>query len=250
MRQLSSHAIVLRTIDYGESDRIVSLYTKDFGRIRAVAKGAKRSRKRFGSSLELFTHDEVFFVDRETRGLARLERCHIINAFHEIAEDIRRAVFGNYVLELVDTLTAEREKHPEIFSLLLFFIELLSREGFREEILRLFELRLFSLLGYRPQFLQCVACGRQFHFQHSYRFSVKRGGIVCPGCQQQFSDLLPLSNGTIRIFQQAQDLALAKLSRLFFSPAEHEEGRLIFGRFLEYHMGRKPRSLAIMEQLT
>lgn len=249
MRHLSSHAIVLQTIDYGESDRIVSLYTRDFGRIRGIAKGAKRSRKRFGSSLEPFTHNEIFFVDKDSHGLVRLERCAIIRAFPEIALQIKKVVYGNYCIELVDTLTPEKEKHPEIFSLLLFFIELLRQDSFREELMRLFELRLFSLLGYQPQFMQCVACAEKFGIEKAYRFSIKRGGIVCSRCQQQFHDLLPLSNGTIRIFQQAQNLELLKLGRIFFSPAEHEEGKLIFGRFLEYHIGKRPKSLEIMGQL-
>jgi len=250
MPQLSSQAIVLQTIDYGESDRIVSLYTRDFGRIRGIAKGAKRSRKRFGSSLEPFTHAEAFFVEKEARGLARLEQCRIIQSFPELARDIRRVVFGSYFLELVDTLTPEKEKHPEVFSLLLFFIELLRENDFREDLLRLFELRLFSLLGYQPQFNSCVACGDCFSLQGRYKFSIKRGGIVCSRCQGGLADLLPLSNGTIRIFQQAQNLALLKLSRIFFSPSTHAEGRLIFSKFLEYHIGRRPRSLTIMEQLS
>jgi len=249
MRHLNSQAIVLRTFDFGESDRIVSLYTMDFGRLRAIAKGAKRSRKRFGSALEPFTHIEAFFADRETRGLARLERCTIVAAFQGIAEDVRSAVFGSYVLELIDTLTPEREQHAPVFSLLRFFVGLLNSGGFREELLRLFELRLFALLGYQPQFLRCVACGESFQLQRRYKFSVQRGGIVCPACQDRIADLLPLSNGAIRIFQQAAALEMQKLNRLVFSPAEHDESRQVFGRFLEYHMGRKPRSLAVMEQL-
>lgn len=249
MRHLCSQAIVLRTYDYGESDRIVSLYTKDFGRLHAIAKGAKRSRKRFGSGLEPFTHIDAFFADRENRGLARLEQCQIIAAFHEIAEDVRRAVCGNYLLELVDTLTPERERHAAVFSLLLFFITLLTRNEFREELLRFFELRLFSLLGYQPQFIRCVGCGEPFHVRHCYKFSVQRGGIVCPVCQGRIDDLVPISNGTIRLFQQAAQIELAKISRLLFSRTEHEEGRLILGRFLEYHVGRRPRSLEVMEQL-
>lgn len=250
MRHQSSEAIVLQTIDYAESDRIVSLYTKDFGRIKGIAKGAKRSRKRFGSALEPFTYNEAIFVDKATHGLVRLESCRIINSFPEIAQDIRKVVFGNYFLELVNTLTAEKDRNPDIFSLLLFFIELLKHSGFREDLMRIFELRLFALLGYRPQFSACVTCGLQFSLKDSYKFSIKRGGIVCSKCRPQHADLLPLSKGTIRIFQQAQNLSLLKLSRIFFSHDEHEEGRAIFGKFLEYHIGKKPKSLDILKQLS
>lgn len=246
----SSQAIVLQAIDYAEWDRIISLYTKDFGRIKGIAKGAKRSQKRFGSALEPFTHIEIFFVDKGTSGLNRLERCHILNAFPEIADNIKKVVFGNYFLELVNSLTPEHERNSEIFSLLLFFIELLKQENFREGLMRIFEFRLFSFLGYQPQFLYCVNCRKKFNLQDNYKFSIKQGGIVCSQCQILQTDLLPLSNGTIRIFQQAQKLSLLKLNRIFFSPTEHEEGKVIFGKFLQYHMGKKPKSLEIIEQLT
>ncbi len=249
MPQLSSQAIILQTIDYAEWDRIVSLYTKDFGRIRGIAKGAKRSQKRFGSTLEPFTHNEVVFVDKETHGLIRLERCRMLSAFPEIAQDIKKIAFGNYFLELVNTLTPEKQRNSEIFSLLLYFIELLKTDSFREGLMRIFELRIFSLLGYQPQFLCCVTCGQKFDIQNSYKFSIKRGGIVCSKCRAQLPDLLQLSNGTIRIFQQAQNLDLFKLNRIFFSAVEQEEGKQIFSRFLEYHIGKRPKSLGILEQL-
>ena len=249
MPHLSSQAIILQTIDYAECDKIVSFYTKDFGRIKGIARGAKRSQKRFGSALEPFTHNEVFFVDKETHGLTRLERCRILNSFQEIALDIKKVAFGNYLLELVNILTPEKEKNPKIFSLLLYFIGLLKKGGFREDLMRIFELRLFSLLGYQPQFLRCVTCREKFSIQDSYKFSIKRGGIVCSKCPMQQSDLLPLSNGTIRIFQQAQNLALLKINRIFFSPSANEEGKMIFGKFLEYHVGRRPKSLDLLDQL-
>ena len=249
MLNRSSQAIILQTIDYSEWDRIVSFYTKDYGRIKGIAKGAKRSQKRFGSALEPFTYSEVVFTDKETNSLVRLERCNIIDAFPEIARDIKKVVFGNYFLELINSLTPEKQSNPGIFSLLLFFIELLKEKIFREDLIRIFEFRLFSLLGYQPQFLSCISCENKFSLQDSYKFSVKQGGIVCLRCQTKYTELVPLSKGTIRIFQHAQNLALLKLNRIFFSSNEHEEGRLIFGKFIEYHTGKRPKSLEIMKQL-
>ena len=249
MAQRSSQAVILQTTDYGESDRIVTLYSQDFGKLKGIAKGAKRSQKRFGSALEPFTHNEVVFVDKRSHGLVRLERCHIIQSFQGIAHDIKKVILGNYLLELVNALTAEKEKNAEIFTLLLFFIKMIQEKSFREELTRIFEFRLFSLIGYQPQFMCCVVCGEEFDVNDNYQFSIKRGGIVCSGCQNQLHDLMKLSNGTIRIFQQAQNLDLSKLHRIFFSQSEHKEGKEIFAKFLEYHIGRKPRSLEIMKQI-
>ena len=250
MPSFKSDAVILQVTDYAEFDRIVSLYTRDHGRLRGIAKGAKRSQKRFGGALEPFTYNEVDFFEREGHGLVRLENCRIINTFPAISQDIKKIAYGNYLLELVNTLTPEREKHPEILDLLLFFLNLLSSQPPREDILRVFEMRLTSLLGYQPQLLQCVSCGREYVTQVAYRFSVNKGGILCAVCHKE-SDAYPcLSHGTIKIFQQAQQLSLEKLNRIHFSAASHDEGKLIMAQFLEYHIGRKPKSLEFIEQLT
>ncbi|MCP4716610.1 MAG: DNA repair protein RecO, partial [Deltaproteobacteria bacterium] len=237
------------TIDYAEYDRIVSLYTKDYGRIRGIAKGAKRSQKRFGGTLEPFTHNEVTFIDKETQGLNRLERCRLLTAFPELAHDIRKVTCGTYFLELVNLLTPEKEKNAEIFTMLLFFIGLLRQHSFREELMRIFELRLFTLLGYQPQLQTCTACGSPFSIKAQYGFSIKRGGLVCGPCIGQQTELMALSNGTIKIMQQAQSITLEKVSRIRFSEAAHTECKNVLKNFLEYHIGKKPKSLAVLEQL-
>jgi DNA repair protein RecO (recombination protein O) len=250
MPSFKSAAVILKVTDYAEFDRIVSFYTRDHGRLRGIAKGAKRSQKRFGGALEPFTHNEVDCFEREGHGLARLENCRIINTFPAISQDIKKIAYGHYLLELVNTLTPEREKHPEIFDLLLFFLNLLSSKPPREDILRIFEMRLTALLGYQPQLLQCVSCGRKYVPEVAYRFSVNKGGILCSVCHKESTAYPCLSHGTIKIFQQAQQLSLEKLNRIHFSAAAHGEGKLIMLQFLEYHIGKRPKSLEFIEQLT
>jgi len=250
MPSFKSAAVILQVTDYAEYDKIVSFYTLHHGRIKGIAKGAKRSQKRFGGALEPFTLNEIDFFERESHGLARLENCRIINTFPAISRDIKKIAYGNYLLELVNILTPEREKHPEIFDLLVFFLELLGSQPPREDFLRIFEIRLTALLGYQPQLLQCVNCAQMYVPQATYRFSVSRGGILCPACHKE-SDAHPcLSHGTIKIFQQAQQLSFEKLNRIHFSAASQAEGRLIMAQFLEYHIGRKPKSLDFIEKLT
>lgn len=249
MPQHITQAVILRTHDFFESDRLVSFYTKDFGLLRGVAKGAKRSLKRFGSALEPFTINEVSYFAREQQDLVRLERCRIVRAFPEIANSLRRVALGNYLLELVLGLSPEREAHPDIYRLLVYYIDQLTQPGFRESMIHLFELRLFALLGYEPQFMSCVACNAAFDINAAYHFSIQRGGIICPRCEPPLHNMLPVSNGTIRLFQQARSLSLLKLNRLHFSRDSLDECHRLFTRFLEYHMGRRPRSLEILAQL-
>jgi DNA repair protein RecO (recombination protein O) len=250
MPSFKSEVVILQVTDFAEFDKIVSFYTKNYGRIRGIAKGAKRSQRRFGGALEPFTHNEVTFFEKEGHGLTRLEDCRIINTFPALGKDIKKIAYGNYLLELVNTLTPEREQHPEIFTLLIHFLELLSEQSAREDILRIFEIRLTTLLGYQPQVLRCVICGRDYKLEEIYRFSVKKGGIVCSCCHRENEAFPGLSHGTIRIFQQAQQLSLEKLNRIRFSPASLGEGKHILSRFLEYHIGGKPKSLEFIEHIS
>lgn len=247
---LKSEAVILQATDYAEFDKIVSCYTKHYGRIRGVAKGAKRSQRRFGGALEPFTHNEVTFFEKEGRGLVRLEHCRIINTFPELTKEIKKIAYGNYLLELVNTLTPERESHVEVFNLLLYFLNMLSEQTVREDLLRIFEIRLATLLGYQPQVMRCIICGSDYLPTEIYRFSIKKGGILCAACHQHNDAFPEISHGTIKIFQQVQQVNLEKVHRIHFSAALHAEGKLILSRFLEYHMGRKPKSLEFIEHIS
>ena len=111
MGQFKTWAIVIKTLDYGESDRIVAFYTSDFGKVKGIAKGAKRSKRRFPNALELFTLNRLIFFDKKESGLVRIEGCDIINTFPAIREDIRKIAFGCYLVELVDEMTPVGTKH-------------------------------------------------------------------------------------------------------------------------------------------
>ncbi len=250
MPWFNSAAVILQVTDYAEFDKIVSFYTKSYGRIRGVAKGAKRSQRRFGGALEPFTHNEVRFFEKEGRGLVRLEECRIIHTFPGLLKEIKKIAYGNYLLELVNTLTPERETHEEVFTLLLYFLNILNEQPVREALLRIFEIRLTTLLGYQPHVMGCINCGSSYRLSETYRFSVKKGGLLCTACHQHNDAFPELSHGTIKIFQQAQRVDLEKVTRTHYSAASHAEGKLILSRFLEYHLGRKPKSLEFIEHIS
>ncbi len=112
----TTHAIVIRCLPYGESDKIVTFFTKNFGKLKAIAKGARRSKKRFQNALELFTYVRLIFFDREGMGMVRAEGCDILNSFPNIREDLKKIIYGNYLLELVNEMAMEREENSEAFS--------------------------------------------------------------------------------------------------------------------------------------
>ncbi len=249
MPQFKTSAIVIKTLDYGESDRILTFYTADFGKIKGIAKGAKRSRRRFSNALELFTFSRLIFFDKRESGLVRIEGCDIVDTFPAIREDVRKIAFGCYLAELVDAMTAEREPNSHLFSMVRTFLSLLSEGQAEAQILRVFEIRLLSLLGYRPELSRCLRCDETLQRGGQAHFSVNKGGLLCDRCSHRYSDLIPVSPGTAKILHVAMEIDLSKVGRLKFSRQALRESEAILLQFIQYHINKELKSKKFLKDL-
>jgi DNA repair protein RecO (recombination protein O) len=242
-------AIVLRSTPYAEADRIVSLYTFEFGKIRGIAKGAKRSQKRFGNALEIGSYVSVYFFEKETSELVRLGNCDLIRPFAGLRDDIKKLAWASYLIELINEMTGERIQNKALFRLLLFSLNLIDRGALKEEILRVFEIRLFSLLGYQPQFDACRRC-RKGLAEEKAHFSAREGGVVCSACSAGLPGLIPISLGKIKTLRLSQTLPLEKVGRISFSPQSLRESEIALSSFLSQHLGKDLKSKKFLAQLT
>jgi DNA repair protein RecO (recombination protein O) len=246
MPVFKTQAIVIRSLSYGESDRIITFFTEDFGKLKGIAKGARRSKKRFQNALNLFTHVRLLFFDREGMGLVRAEGCDVLNAFPKIREDLKKIVYGNYFLELVNEMAGEREAHSEAFDLLLSFLSTLEGAEPKEEQLRMFEVRMLSVFGYQPNMKKCDLCKRSWEeLTEAPRafFSLEKGSLICEPCSRFQRDLIPLSLGTARLIEKISETELSKTGRLRFTPQALSESRELLPRFISYQLGKELRSL-------
>ena len=242
-------AIVLRSTPYGESDLIVTLYTMDFGKIKGIAKGAKRSRKRFANTLEICSYVQVTFFEKETRDLVRLNHCDLIRPFARLREDITKLAWASYFIELVNEMTAERIKNKPLFELLIFFLNLVDQGMLKEEIQRIFEVRLLSYLGYQPLLDHCTRCQKRFSGEKFF-FGIREGGVLCPSCTANLPGLVPISLGTIKTLQLTQSLPLEKVVRVSFSPQSLKESRAVLSTFLHQYLGKELKSKKFFEQIS
>lgn len=176
-------AFVLRTRSYGESDSIVSFITEDFGKMTGIAKGAKRSRRRFVNTLEPFVKVRVTFRARPRSDLTFLDRCDLIDTLPSFGTDLDRFAFGSYVLELTDLMVMGRESGAEVFHLVDSTLRALERDGARPAIIRGFELHMLSAAGYRPDFGRCGGCGTGVAPLESVAIIPARGRAFCPSCR-------------------------------------------------------------------
>jgi DNA repair protein RecO (recombination protein O) len=249
----TSEAIVIRSLPYGESDKIITFFTRDYGKIKGIAKGARRSRKRFQNALELFSHIRLVFFDREGMGLVRADECDLLGSFSKIREDLRKIYYGHYFLELVDEMTGEREANPGTFDLLLSSLSNLEERETQEDMLRIFEIRMLSLSGYRPSMRRCYSCKKDWENLKggsTVFFSIDKGALVCEGCSAAWDHLVPFSLGTARLIERISQMELSKLHRLRFTAQALQESRSLLPKFIIYQLGKELKSLKALLSLS
>lgn len=178
MRTYTSSAIVLRRIDLGEKDRILTIYSREHGKLSAVAKGAKRPGSKLAGASEPFTYSKMFLATG--RELDVLTQAEIRESFPGVKSDIDAVAHAVYVLELVNNFVDERQPNPDIFDTLLSAMYVLESGADPELTTRFFEIHLLDELGYSPQFDACLRCGGKV--TDRLGFSPALGGIVCESC--------------------------------------------------------------------
>jgi len=246
---------VLRSVDFGESDRIVHLLVPDAGRLTAIAKGARRSLRRFPGTLDLFNHLRVQVDRRRTAGLARLEQATLIEAFTPLRREPARFALACYLIELLDRLAPEggaRADGRRLFGFALSALRTVATPRRIDSRLRtLLELRALDALGLRPELRHCVRCGSSLQAGGAgeVAFAVADGGPVCTGCLRDAEPLLRVHRGTLRALDQGLRFDLEHLDRLVMSRQALEESRRILDRFQRYHTGVELRSERFLDEM-
>ena len=252
---------MLRAVDFGESDRIVHLLTPALGRVAAIAKGARRSRRRFPGTIDLANHLAVQLERRRPAALARLEGARLLHSFEGVRADAGRFALACYLLELLDRLAPEGGSASDLGRLFRFAREGLAwiDSGAPDARLRmLLELRALAALGLRPELLRCVRCARALDAMATgapatVRFAIAEGGPVCESCAgaTPLGAALVVHRGTLRALDQALRFPLEHLARLALASDALREAARLVDRFLGFHVGVELQSRRVLdEQLT
>ncbi len=238
-RSREAQAIVLDCRDHGEADLIVTFFCLDIGRVSGIAKGAKRSLRRFVNKLELFSFLHITYSDLANSSLLFVHEAELLASFLNLRYDITLYSTATTIREFILLAMREGERDENLFRLTLWALHNLDLRQPNLSVLTLFLVKFYTYIGYKPQMHTCLNCGTAVSAGREYRFSYLGGGIVCSACpknSQQAS--FRLSHGTVKILQSAQDLPLDRLHRLKFSPpalqecltALHHYGRHLFQR--------------------
>jgi DNA repair protein RecO (recombination protein O) len=242
-----TRGLVLRTFDQGESDRVIHLYTESQGRVGAIAKGARRSKRRFPGTLEILSLVDVRLVDPPRAQLMRLESAKLIGAFEGITGRLARYAIACQFLELLDRLTAEREAHPELFHFAVGVLEVL-REAEPDRLLALLVLaKTLARLGYRPQLVRCAICGVELAATASrVSFLPAHGGAVCRSCAGPEEAAVPVR--LLRALEAGLRQPLRARGELGLDPRDVERAELLVERFFRFHIGTELRSAGFLRQ--
>jgi DNA repair protein RecO (recombination protein O) len=246
MQRRKTDAVVLHRADFGEIDLIVTLYTADLGKVRGIAKGAKRSKRRFVNNLQPFSYIRVVFAEGRG-GLIRVDEADMIHPLFRISEDITKVLYGSYFLEMVKEMTGEKESNPRLFELLVSFLTVLNDFPVREEYPRVFELRFLDLMGYRPRVTECALCNQPLSPADGAWFSFRHGGTVCKKCNNNALGSVAVSAETRQAMEQALRMDVAAVQGLRLSPQVIAEEREIVPRFIQHQLGKALKSLRVME---
>lgn len=251
MTTLRTEALILRLVETGESDLILHLLVPEIGKLAVIAKGARRSVKRFPGTLDLFNHVRVQIDRRFRNALARLDQARLIEPFTELRADPARFALGCYLLELLDRLTPEGGVRSDMQRLFEFGLSALRALANRTPDLRfrtLLELRALDALGLRPEFSNCVRCGARPE-GGLVDFHVPDGGVVCERCSSQLQGLTRVHLGTLRTLERSLGFDWDQLDRLAISAEPLAEAHRLVGRLQRFHVGVELRSTRFLDQV-
>ncbi|WNG18628.1 DNA repair protein RecO [Cystobacter fuscus] len=241
MDRYTDEALVLSTVDYGEADRLVTLLTREHGKLTAFAAGARKSKRRFAGALEPYMRLRVQLV--ETRGATvRLDSADIVAGYYAARADLPLIARALYAVELCRELTRDHEPHPELFALLEGYLHKLDAKEAGPTSLLAFELSALAHAGLMPRFDSCSLCGGAPGARP--RFDQAHGGAVCEACAGRARDAVAISPELLSGLRALQDGERTPL------PAElRARARALLNLFISHHLGRRLKSVDFMDQV-
>lgn len=245
MTLIRTAAVVLKVVDHGESDKIVTFYSAAAGRQTGIAKGAKRSSKRFVNKLEVFSLLEISYSRRYQNGLAHIVEADLLDPHINLRRDHDSYIAASLITELVLVWVRDNDVDPQLFSTLLWALHNLNRGRPPLTTVIFFQIKLLGIVGYRPQLSACIACGGLESSAAPYSFNLGQGGVICGRCRGDSASPashLPLSLSTMKLLHSAQEMELEKLQRLQFSDRSHTEAAALLKKYCEYLLQREIQS--------
>ncbi|MFN2358085.1 MAG: DNA repair protein RecO [Desulfotignum sp.] len=255
MSDFRTNAILLRKIEYGDHDWIITFMTQDRGKTTVMAKNAKKSVKRFSGSLDLFSlnHIQCTFPKKNKDAMVTLAQADLENGFANIRYDVFKTAYASYWVEMTHLWLEEGRSQPLLYELLVFALDMLNRSDIPKEVLSLlFQIRFMSISGFTPNMHMCENCKTPVDniAVKTLRFDFQEGGIVCPRCRVNGSRYgMDVSKGTLKQLFWMNNADMQRADRIRFSRFAIQEGQVLLESFIPFQIGREFKSVTFLKRL-
>lgn len=249
MPLVTTEAIIIGGHDLAEADRILVFYTKDRGKVRAVAEGARRIRSRFGGSLQLFTRGRLIYFERPNKTLHKVNEFAVLRSHQGLREDLDRIALASAAVEAVALGVEDEQPVAGLYELLAEALALLEEGARPGPILQGYFLHLLRVLGYRPELAECVRCRGITPTRATAYLSPSQGGLICPACRPQAPDAVAVSPEGLGFLRGAGGSGLRLMGRISLSAGVVEEVEGAIQAFLRNTLGRPLRAAEFFGRL-
>lgn len=235
-----TEGIVLKVFDFRETSRIATFFTKDYGRMKGIFKGIRKDFKKYGSSLDKFSVNELIYYWHADADLHLVGQCDLKEFFLPVRQEIKRTMAAQYMLELVDAIMPPEEPNPDVYQLMLNFLHSLESEKDTNKLVHIFQIKILHLSGFQPHLDSCLICENAV--LDKVKFSMRLGGLICMNCLSNDSEAIPISKGAIASLLHVERSDWPKTLRLGLSAPIKKELKYILNNFLVFHLEKQLKS--------
>ena len=238
-RVYRTRAIILKRREQGEADRVITLFTPEYGKRTVIAKGVRKPTSRKAGHLEPFTYASLMLARGKTWDI--ITSAQTVTSFRKLREDLDLTAYAYYFCELLDAFVQEEDPHPELFDLMLEAFRHLESSPAPALTARWFELALLRHVGFAPQLFHCVQCGKALQPELNY-FSCERGGVLCPAHGEGRAGAQPLPLNALKVLRYVQTQPYARIIRWQISPGTMRQVEKLMGDYLRFLLERRLKS--------
>lgn len=234
-------AIVLRVVEFSETSSVLTLFTREFGKIRGLAKGARRPKGPFDAALDLLCLCRIVFLRKSSDALDLLTEAKLERRFRPRGRDLSSLYAAYYVAELLSELTDEYDPHPPLFDAAEETLRALSTEGSVAAVVLRFEMTALRVLGHLPSLSDCADCGKRVEPTGRLAFGQLAGGVLCPNCRPGKRQVVSVSAGVVRALARFADTDSEAWRRVELDRRTKGELRGVLNHYLSHLLGRRPK---------
>jgi len=243
---VKNEGIVIRTIDYGEGNKIITLFSLEAGKISLLARGAKKTKSRLAAVSQLFTHGIYMYqASSGSNSIGVLSQGEVINSFANIRQDIWKTAYAAYAVELLGKVLEEKEPNHFMYKLLLYVLLYLDQGIDGEALLRILEFNVLEYAGFRPNIYNCVHCNNK----EIVALSVRLGGGLCQDCLKYDQEAILVKPTIFKILRQFSQLDLARLTKISLKEETKKELESVLEKYIAEYLPIQLKSKQFLQDM-